>query len=232
MILTVGSLKGGTGKTTLALNLGVKSALSDMKTLIVDSDSQSSLSHWALVRQAANHSPSVQCLQVLGKELAGLVEAKRDQYDVIIIDVPGGESVELRGAMTISDLLLVPIQPNQLDLWTLEKLLSIYEKARKFNSNLLAKVVLNRSAVRRSSNQTTEAITAIESIQKGLYSGVAIKERSSLQHSVMAGLSVYSWQPNDMKACEEIDSLWECILATQISGKSDVVVPFKTGVNE
>lgn len=46
MIITVGSIKGGPGKTTSALNLAVAMANDGADVICIDADKQMSLSKW------------------------------------------------------------------------------------------------------------------------------------------------------------------------------------------
>ena len=53
MILVVGGIKGGSGKTTLATNLAVLRSLYGYKVLLVDADEQKSVSDWMEQRESA-----------------------------------------------------------------------------------------------------------------------------------------------------------------------------------
>ncbi len=50
MIVLVGGEKGGTGKTTLAINLAALRAIRGRDVLLVDTDPQGSASGWVLTR--------------------------------------------------------------------------------------------------------------------------------------------------------------------------------------
>lgn len=47
MIIVVGGIKGGSGKSTLTTNLTVNRALEGKRVLLVDADEQRSASDWA-----------------------------------------------------------------------------------------------------------------------------------------------------------------------------------------
>jgi chromosome partitioning protein len=52
MILTIGGIKGGSGKTTLAINIAVARALKKQSVLLIDADEQKSASMWSEKRDA------------------------------------------------------------------------------------------------------------------------------------------------------------------------------------
>ena len=52
------SQKGGSGKTTLAIHLGVASAQTGQHAAIIDLDPQASAAHWADRREAAHDNPN------------------------------------------------------------------------------------------------------------------------------------------------------------------------------
>jgi chromosome partitioning protein len=54
-----------------------------------------------------------------GKTLDIELQDLAQRYEVIVIDTGAEDSPELRGAATVADLLLVPVQPEQFDFWTL-----------------------------------------------------------------------------------------------------------------
>ena len=71
MQLLVGGVKGGTGKSTLAVNLGIERARHGMKIILVDADpDQESLSDYVANRDEHGALPSVPVVQVKGSTTA------------------------------------------------------------------------------------------------------------------------------------------------------------------
>jgi chromosome partitioning protein len=69
MLVLIGGEKGGTGKSTLAINLAAERALAGRDVLLVDTDLQGSASYWAQVRDEVGITPRVACVQKFGKGL-------------------------------------------------------------------------------------------------------------------------------------------------------------------
>ena len=164
MIVLVGGEKGGTGKTTLATTLAAARSASGRDVLLVDTDHQGSASHWATVRDEAIASgtalPSVPCVQVFGKAVARQVGDLADRYADVVVDAGGRDSVELRSAMVAADLLFVPVQASQFDVWTLEQMDELVGQASAVNPRLRAAVVFNRASTHPRVREAEEAEAA------------------------------------------------------------------------
>ena len=95
-IVLFGGEKGGTGKTTLAINTAAMLAREGKDVLLLDTDRQGTASFWAVVREESETEPRISCVQKFGKGLAAQVRDLAGRYDEIIIDAGGRDSMELR----------------------------------------------------------------------------------------------------------------------------------------
>ena len=76
MQLLVGGVKGGTGKSTLAANLGIERARHGKKVILVDADpDQESLSDYIANRDEHGALPSVPVVQAKGSTTAKSLQA-------------------------------------------------------------------------------------------------------------------------------------------------------------
>lgn len=162
MIIVVGTHKGGSGKSTVAVNLAVAASLSGARVMLVDADPIGTASRWVEDREANEHSPAVHGVAKKGK-LNITLRAFEADYDHVIVDVAGRDSQELRTAMVTADLLLIPVQPSQADLDVLDSLADVVEAARDLNDALEARVVLNRAPTHARSSAVADARAYIES---------------------------------------------------------------------
>jgi chromosome partitioning protein len=128
--LLVGGVKGGTGKSTLAVNLGIERARQGKKIILVDADpDQESLSDYIANRDEHGAMPSVPVVQVKGSTTAKSLQALGRDFDDVIVDCGGFDSIELRQAALISHAWVVPLNPSQLQIWTMPKLKSVLDEA-------------------------------------------------------------------------------------------------------
>ena len=95
MILSCMCSKGGPGKSTITTNLAVHWTVEEeYDVLILDADPQHSVYKWGLARQNndVNHI-EVKPIDFENihtpEQFIDYVEAQREHYDIILIDVPG-----------------------------------------------------------------------------------------------------------------------------------------------
>lgn len=208
-IILIGGEKGGTGKTTLAVNLAALRALQGRDVLLIDTDIQASASYWAQSRDEAGTQPRVACIQKFGKGLQTEVRDLAKRYQDLIIDAGGRDSLELRAALVIAERVYIPIQPSQFDIWTLGRMDDLVKTAQGFNPELQARVVISRASTNPSVNEVAEARNLLADFEHVQLSSVVIRDRIAYRKAARDGLSVEELKPADPKAVEEIQALFQ-----------------------
>jgi chromosome partitioning protein len=214
-IIVVGNEKGGTGKTTLAVNLAGMAALQGVDVLLVDADpGQQSSAKWVARRRDFHpEAAKVSCIVLTGKTLDIELQDLAHRYGLIIVDTGAVDSVELRAAATVANLLVVPVQPEQFDFWTLPTMESLYEKARRFNSKLEAKIVLNRCPYQTVEQCMTDADTFLSEHVPGLPRDlVPVVGRTAFGKANAEGLAIHEYPKRDPKAASEMQRLYREII--------------------
>lgn len=205
--IAIANQKGGTGKTTLALNLAA-GLLRRGSTLALDADPQASLSQWAALGENGRDLPAVQALSLdeTHQCIANAVLA----YRYLVVDCP--PTVQAPTVHTILDnvdLVLVPIQPSPLDLWASVDIADAIRNARRHNPSLRACIVLNqldsRNALSRSMH---EALAEFEF--PTLHAGLA--RRAAYRSAAVEGTSVYGLGQRGAAAAREIETLIEEVI--------------------
>ncbi len=209
MITLIGAEKGGTGKTTIAVNLAVLLAKEGRDVLVVDTDQQGSASYFFQVRGESGIEPQIPCIQKFGKNLPRDVLDLAERYEEIIIDAGGRDSAELRYSMGIANSLFIPVRPSQFDVWTLDQMDTLVGQAKTLNPDLDARVVLNMASPNPATTDAIDTLEVISEYENLENSQLVIIERVSFQRSVRQGLSVIEMTPLDLKAKDEITRLYK-----------------------
>ena len=215
MILLFGAEKGGTGKTTLAVNLASLRAARGREVLLLDADPQKSMSYWAATREEEKSHHSMTCVQKTG-DLRASVRNLESKFDDLIIDTGGRDSEELRSSLLVSHMLLIPIKPSQYDLWSLAKMFVLVDDARTFNPDLTALAVINLASPHPGVCEVEEAREFIAE-QKRLFVGDSVvRDRIAFRRSTRMGLAVNEMKAADSKAISEIEFLYQEVFHEQL----------------
>jgi chromosome partitioning protein len=211
MIVVVGGIKGGAGKTTIATNLAVMRAASGKKVLLVDADEQKSSSIFANQREASGIETTWITSQFCGIDLKSKISKVKAGYDDIIIDVGGRDTTSQRSALAIADIYLLPFNPSSFDVWTLSEVKSIIKDMSNFNEKLKAYAFINRADPTGSDNDDARSI--LEECEELECLKLTIGNRKAFRSSSSDGLSVTEMKNIDKKAVQEMTSLYDCIYA-------------------
>src|ERR1700740_3458116 len=91
-IVAVGNVKGGVGKTTLAVNLTICEALRGQDVLLVDGDEQGTARAFTQVRFEELGKPGYTAVSLHGAEIRTQVRQLRSKYQRIVVDVGGRDT--------------------------------------------------------------------------------------------------------------------------------------------
>lgn len=161
MIILIGSQKGGCGKSTLAVNLVVELLLNGHGVVLVDADRQATAANWCHDRHDQQDLLRAPCIQEYGNISRTLLDLN-DRYAYVIVDAPGHDSEELRTAMGIADLLIVPFRPSQPDLDTLAHIHEVVTRAQDLNSKLVVRALLTMAPTNPSVREVAQSLEYLQ----------------------------------------------------------------------
>ncbi|MGH7272382.1 MAG: AAA family ATPase, partial [Polyangiaceae bacterium] len=128
--------KGGSGKTTLAINLAAAAHLDGGRALVVDMDRQASAFDWSAARQD-------------GSPLDGLAVVKADRAitlprfreiargdDYVFLDGPPRLGDVTQSAAVATDVAVLPIQPGPFDFWAVAETLESLDQADQIREQM------------------------------------------------------------------------------------------------
>ena len=210
MIIAVANTKGGTGKTTTAVQLALYRQSLGHEVWLVDGDEQQSALTGVSIRSENGVKPALACSAYSdARTLKSQIETQINKWEDIIIDVGGRDTGALRAALLVCDILLVPVQPRSYDVWALSKLEDIIRDARDIGADFDAYCFLSCADSQGADNQ--EAAEVMKQCEEMKFLDRAIGRRKAFATAGGAGLSVFEMRPKDPKACSELKALAEAI---------------------
>lgn len=116
IVIVVGMLKGGSGKTTTAMFVALAYAQRGRRVLLLDGDQTSQSAYdWSRLAADAGEPLPFEVERYPFEDIADHAGRAREQYDVVIVDAGGGSASYLEEAVSAADLLLIPTAPAAAD---------------------------------------------------------------------------------------------------------------------
>lgn len=199
MIVAIVNQKGGTGKTTMAVNLAFGTANSRHKTALVDADGQGSVLHFYGDKE-------VKFLTIAegGKDVRQTIKELEGENDFVFIDTAPHDSDAMFLAMATADLIIIPTQPSPYDLHSSEKVVDILREIEEQYGHTPCYFLLNRVKPRTIlSRETTDYI--IETFELPVLK-TQIHDYELYKQAPLAGESVFLHAPKH-KASKELKQL-------------------------
>ncbi len=209
MVFTVGGIKGGSGKTTIATNLTVLLSKQGFDVLLVDADEQETSTDFTTWREENLQGEiGYTAIKLSGEAVRSQILKLIPKYDHIVIDTGGRDTTSQRAAMTVSNAYLVPFNPRSFDLWTLNKVEKLVQEIRAVKSTpLTAYAFLNRADPKGSDN--SDAAELLKDSEVFTYLPTALVNRKAYSNAASQGLGVIELETKDTKAVNEITTLFE-----------------------
>lgn len=205
-IIAVVNQKGGSGKTTVTMQLAGSIARRGYKVLVVDADPQGTATRWAA--SADDESPfpaSVVGLSAANAKVHREVKKFVEDYDCIIIDCPpAADSPVPQSALLIADLALVPIIPSPLDMWAAVGIRQVIQNVGDINDSLQSRLVLNQCQPKTTLAQESMEILPEFGIE---LAKSQIQHRQVYRQSAVFGQSVHDMASKATAAIQEINRL-------------------------
>ncbi len=146
--------KGGSGKTTVAINLASYFAATDVPTAVMDYDPQGSSLNWLRLRSP--HAPKIHAANAArhqGMQLRSMAMYVPESTQQLIIDAPAGASgLVLHEMLDRASCIVVPVSPSPIDIHATAKFVSEALNAARLQARRLP-VAIVANKVRRSMPQ-------------------------------------------------------------------------------
>lgn len=211
MIVSICNEKGGSGKSTLATNIAINQGIVKGELLLLlDTDPQKSIATFLNIRNEEGHSKAFDFAYKYGENLKEFLQ-NVDRGKDIVVDTGGRDSREMRIAIALSDIVIIPTIPSQFDVSVLDKMVNIVKMAKEQNEKLQAYIVINRASTNPFLYKKIDSLKAfIEELQEDYIrlASTIIFERERYKIATQLGYGVVEMNDGN-KAEQEIKNLCE-----------------------
>lgn len=199
-VISLVTQKGGSGKTTLALNFAVAAMGKKERVVILDMDAQGTARKW-YERRVDENPPLVEVVASdLEKAVAG---ARAQKFDWVLIDTPGRDDAAQAAAIRVADFCIIPCRPSAADLEATPTTVETIKRLKKPYAFVLT--------------QTPPRSFRIREAQMGLsYMGLVcpspIVLRNAYQDAQSMGLGVTEFE-SDGRAAMDVSECWQWVVS-------------------
>ena len=188
MVITVGNLKGGVGKSLVTIHLACAAICRGMQVLIIDADTQGTSMDFRAIRDTDDLVAVAITTPTVHKDIARFTG-----YDLIIIDAGGRDGKAFRSAVAAADLLVVPILPGPSDVWANEGTIEVLREVRAVGKDLPAYILFNQVRGNVMDRETHDAIKEYEEDVSVLKT--ELKYHEYYKKSIAGGKGITEYRP-------------------------------------
>ena len=192
LVIAVLNLKGGCGKSTIAINLACELAASSGSVLLLDNDSQGTASHWL----SHGRLPVQGEFMPLendedGERLVHAVAGRNERY--VVLDAPAHVGAAALAAGKIADLVLVPVTASGVDLVATRAVVDVIRQARAQRRSSAPKCLIVPSKIDRRTDAGRRIDEQVR--QFGETVGPAVHQRTAFVDAFGAGQWIGDFAP-------------------------------------
>lgn len=201
MITVVGSLKGGSGKSTVTFNLAVWLAAAGLNIRVVDIDPQATLRDVGEIREEDRYEPAI---KVESKE--ALDDDTLGKAKEVLIDIGAADLDSMKKALMLADRVLVPVPPSQADIWSTQRFVQFVLNLREGGKAPEILGFINRGDTHHAVRETEETAAALVSLPGIKFIKPRLGQRTVFRRSFSEGLAVFEMKGHS-KAAQEFHAL-------------------------
>lgn len=149
IVITIGGVKGGSGKSTIAVNFATACKHMGLNVALLDADPKPASRPWAIRRDKRREEGEeilpISCYRLRGDSLHLGVRKLQEEHQIVIVDCGGFEGAEQRAALAHSKIGIFPFTPSIMDTDTAQDVQSMLQQVMATNDKLICLAVASNA---------------------------------------------------------------------------------------
>src|ERR1041385_4946784 len=192
VVIALVNLKGGCGKSTIAVNLACELAANGDSVLLLDNDAQGTARHWSSHGRLPIRAESMPLENDEdGERMARTVAARNERF--IILDAPAHVGAATQAAGKIADLVLIPVTASGVDLVATEAAVELIRQARLIRRSGAPKCLIVPSKIDRRTDAGRQIDEQLRAFGEAV--GPAVHQRTAFVEAFGAGRWIGDYRP-------------------------------------
>lgn len=198
MITVFANLKGGSGKSTVAFNLGIWLANNGVQVAAYDLDPQASLSDAVRVREEEGYAPPLPTYPYSHP----LADQLQEHSGEVLVDVGASNMTAMGEAVGVADRVVIPVPPGQADVWGTQRFLVYMRDWVDASAHPRVLAFVNRADTHRLVQESNETEQALGQLPQLEVLPTRLSHRTVFRRSFSEGMGVNEAQRNSKAAKE------------------------------
>ena len=192
VVIAVLNLKGGCGKSTIAVNLACALAENTTSVLLLDTDSQGTASQWLSHGRLPVQGEFMPLENYQdGERLVRAMTARNERY--VVLDAPAHVGAAAQAAGKIADLVVVPVTASGIDLLATQSVVDLIREARVLRRGGAPKCLIVPSKIDRRTDAGRHIDEKVRSFGETV--GPAVHQRTAFIEAFGAGQWIGDYAP-------------------------------------
>jgi chromosome partitioning protein len=202
-VIAIVTQKGGTGKSSTAINLACALEGAGYRMKVIDTDPQVTFTKWYRKRIKSGRT-SYEVKSVARGLLEEEIEVLRNdpEVDIVLVDCPGNIEDITSTVVKLSDVALSPLRPTSIDIEHSVDTARFIREMRKTYPNLIFMLFVNQAMPRWTISKQTVEVTRkiLEGLERTYVLNTAIPMAVAVAEFFGTGDSIFEYAPKSQAA--------------------------------
>ena len=140
------------------------------------------------------------------------IQSLKQKYDSVVIDTGGRDSQEMRQALAVCDIAIIPVIPSDLDIAVLNKMILVFNQAKIYNPTAKALITISKASPNPFLAKKVDALRKYigdKNLDDIFLAHSIIFEREAYRNALSSGMGVVEYCKNGENAKLDFEGFFD-----------------------